>query len=104
MLTGLSCGGGDIQAPTTGSIRLTMATSGPDPDADGYAVAIDEGPETAIAGDDTLQLHNIQAGDHGVRVTRITAARSTHPRCGRFGAPGSLGSGSKALAVKSGRS
>ena len=80
MLTGLSCGGGDIQAPTTGSIRLTMATSGPDPDADGYAVAIDEGPETAIAGDDTLQLHNIQAGDHGVRVTRITAARSTHPR------------------------
>ena len=44
----------------------------PRPDADGYAVAIDEGPETAIAGDDTLQLDNIEAGDHGVRVTRIT--------------------------------
>jgi hypothetical protein len=32
VLTGLSCSGGDVTAPTTGSLEITTTTSGPEPD------------------------------------------------------------------------
>ena len=72
-LTALSCGGGDITTPTTGSLAITTSTSGPEPDADGYAVTIDDGPETAIAASGTLQRDDVEPGNHTVQLTGMAA-------------------------------
>ena len=48
--TALSCGGGDLTPPpTSGSVTITTSTTGPESDADGYAVTIDGGTETPIS-------------------------------------------------------
>jgi Tol biopolymer transport system component len=72
-LAGLSCGGDITTPPTTGSLVITTSTSGPEPDADGYAVKIDEGAETAIATSGTLRRDNIESGNHSVRLTGMAA-------------------------------
>ena len=68
VLIGLSCGGGDVTAPTTGSVEITTATSGPEPDVDGYAVTVDGGPEVGIASNGTLRRDNLESGTHSVRL------------------------------------
>jgi probable HAF family extracellular repeat protein len=73
-LTGLSCGGGDVTTPpTTGSLTITTSTSGPEPDADGYAVTMDDGTETAIAASGTLQRDDVEPGNHTVQLTGMAA-------------------------------
>jgi probable HAF family extracellular repeat protein len=68
-LTGIGCGGGDLTPPpTSGSLTVNTSTSGPEPDADGYAVAIDAGPETAIAASGTFQRDNVQPGNHSIQL------------------------------------
>ena len=37
----LGCSGDAVTAPTTGSVEITTATSGPEPDADGYTLSFD---------------------------------------------------------------
>ena len=68
-LTGLACGGGDITTPDTGSIAVTTVTTGPEPDADGYAVAIDDGAETPIPANGTIERDNVEPGGHSIRLT-----------------------------------
>lgn len=75
----LSCGGGDLtapQTPTTGSLAITTATSGPQTDADGYAVTIDGGAETAVGANATLRRDNLAPGDHTVQLTGIALSCS----------------------------
>jgi probable HAF family extracellular repeat protein len=73
-LVGLGCGGGDVTTPpTTGSLAITTNTSGPEPDADGYAVTIDGGTEIAIPASGTLQRDNVEPGNHTVRLTGMAA-------------------------------
>ena len=72
-LTGLACGGGDITTPDTGSIAVTTVTTGPEPDADGYAVAIDDGAEIAIPASGTMQRDNLELGNHSIRLSRMAA-------------------------------
>jgi probable HAF family extracellular repeat protein len=73
-LAGLSCGGGDVtNPPTTGSLTITTNTSGPEPDADGYAVVINEGAETPIPASGTLQRDNVEPGNHSIRLTGMAA-------------------------------
>ena len=73
-LTGLGCGGGDITPPpTNGSLTISTSTSGPEPDADGYAVTIDDGTETAIAASGTLQRDDVEPGNHTVQLTGMAA-------------------------------
>ena len=39
------CGGEDLQAPTADEIlEITTATTGPEPDTDGYVITVDDGP------------------------------------------------------------
>ena len=38
VLAGLGCGGEDLQAPTAGTLEITTATTGPEPDTDGYVI------------------------------------------------------------------
>ena len=73
VLTALSCGGGDVTAPTTGSLEITTTTSGPEPDADGYAVTIDDGAESPLGANATLQRDNLEPGNHSVRLTGMAA-------------------------------
>jgi Tol biopolymer transport system component len=73
MLISVGCGSGDIQAPTTGSLAITTVTSGPDQDADGYAVAVDGGAETAIGVNGALARDNLEPGSHSVRLTGLAA-------------------------------
>lgn len=74
LLVGFGCAGGDVQAPpTTGSLAITTATSGPEPDADGYAITIDGGAEAAIGTNATLHRDSLDPGDHSVRLTGLAA-------------------------------
>jgi dipeptidyl aminopeptidase/acylaminoacyl peptidase len=78
----LSCG--DNVAPTsTGSLEITTSTSGSDPDADGYLVAIDDGSPAAIGANATLRHDNLAPGTYSVRLTGIAAnctAAGDNPR------------------------
>jgi Tol biopolymer transport system component len=67
------CGGDDITSPTTGSLTITTSTSGPDPDADGYAVRIDDGSEISIISSGTLQRDNVESGNHIVQLSGMAA-------------------------------
>ena len=64
----LGCGGEDIAAPTTGILQITTATSGPGPVADSYVITVDDGAETVIGANATLQRENVEPGDHTVRL------------------------------------
>jgi Tol biopolymer transport system component len=68
VLLGISCGGEDAVAPTTGSVEITTTTSGPDPDVDGYTISIDGGAEVAVGTDATLRRDDLGAGEHSVRL------------------------------------
>jgi Tol biopolymer transport system component len=72
--TGLGCGGEDVtNPPATGSLTITTSTTGPEPDADGYAVSINDGAETAIPASGTLQRDNLEPGNHTIRLTGMAA-------------------------------
>ena len=71
VLAGLGCGGEDIAAPTTGILEITTATSGPEPDRDGYVVTLDDGTPTVIGANATLQLQHVESGDHSVQLAGL---------------------------------
>jgi probable HAF family extracellular repeat protein len=73
VLAGLSCSGDDIAGPTTGSIEITTATSGPEPDADGYTVQIDAEPARSIGAAATLQSADLSPGDHTVHLGGVAS-------------------------------
>jgi Tol biopolymer transport system component len=78
-----SCGGEDIVAPTSGTLEITTATSGPEPDADGYVVTVDDRAPTVIGANATLQLQNVEAGNHAVQLAGIAetcAVAGENPR------------------------
>ena len=56
--------------PTTGSIRVTTSTTGPDPD-NSYRFVIDAGSSDPIAGNTSATIGNIAAGPHTVRLSSI---------------------------------
>ncbi|HEX5576371.1 MAG TPA: hypothetical protein VFX42_10895, partial [Gemmatimonadales bacterium] len=68
LLTGLGCGGGDIQEPGTGGITITTVTNGVEADADGYSIRIDQGPETPITINATMQRAELELGSHMVQL------------------------------------
>jgi TolB protein len=73
-LTGLGCSGEDVtDPPATGSLTITTSTTGPEPDADGYAVSINDGAETAIPASGTLQRDNLEPGNHSIRLSGVAA-------------------------------
>jgi Tol biopolymer transport system component len=56
-----------------GSIRITTVTPGPNPDADGYAFAIDGGTGQPIGANVSTTVGNIAAGDHTVGLSGVAA-------------------------------
>jgi hypothetical protein len=54
-------------------MEVTTVTGGPEPDADGYSISIDEGAEMAIATDATMRLDDVDPGDHAVQLGGLAA-------------------------------
>jgi probable HAF family extracellular repeat protein len=67
-LTGLGCSGDDIAGPATGSIEISTATRGPEPDTDGYTVQIDAEPGRPIGAAGSLQSTDLSPGEHTVEL------------------------------------
>ncbi len=56
--------------PDAGSIEVTTATTGSDPD-DGYTVTVDGGTAQSIGANATISLANVAAAEHQVRLQGI---------------------------------
>lgn len=70
----VGCGGGgsDLSGPSTGSLDVTTATTGPEPDADGYTVSLDGGPAQAIAANGAWRTEGLSSGSHAVTLAGIS--------------------------------
>src|SRR5919107_4777805 len=73
MLLLVSCGDEDLISPTTGSIAITTATTGPEPDADGYTLSVNEGAQVEIGTNATHQVTDLAAGGSTVRLGGLAA-------------------------------
>ncbi|MFL5495525.1 MAG: hypothetical protein ACJ8DC_14170, partial [Gemmatimonadales bacterium] len=69
----LGCGGGaDVTVgPELGTLEITTATSGPEPDADGYTVSIDGATPQAIGINATAQHASLAVGGHTVVLSGL---------------------------------
>jgi WD40 repeat protein len=64
---------GDSTHPTaTGSIQVSVTTSGQDRDSDGYTVSID-GQNRSLSPNGSATIENITAGEHTVELTGLAA-------------------------------
>jgi hypothetical protein len=70
-----SCGDDNnvVNPPTTGSIQVTAATSGAEPDADGYTVSVDGAGGQAVGVNGSVTFTNQAAGDHTVELSGVAA-------------------------------
>jgi hypothetical protein len=71
----VSCGGDEsvVNPPSPGSIQVSVATSGDNPDADGYMVSIDGGAGQAIAANGSATISDQTVGNHTVELTEVAA-------------------------------
>jgi len=72
-LTAAACGN-DATSPTTGALRITVVTTGGDPDLDGYIVTVDDREQT-VSANDTVVFAGLATGPHAVRL------RDVAPNC-----------------------
>jgi TolB protein len=54
-----------------GSVRVETATSGRDPDLDGYTISLDDGPSRPIGSSDSAEFAAVPSGTHRVRLTDL---------------------------------
>lgn len=59
--------------PAVGAIRITLATTGGDPDLDGYVVVIDSAAPVHVAANDTTLVSNIPTGAHTAVLDSVAA-------------------------------
>jgi hypothetical protein len=69
----LGCGGGaaDLAGPEPGSLDVTIATSGPEPDTDGYTLSIDGAAAEAIAVNASRHTEGLLPGNHTVALAGL---------------------------------
>lgn len=69
---GFGCGGdgGEVTAPTTGSLEITTTTSGSLPPT-GYTYILDGGAEQAIGPNATITVADLEAGPHIVQLAQL---------------------------------
>ncbi|MEP7226283.1 MAG: hypothetical protein ABI785_02900 [Gemmatimonadales bacterium] len=58
-------------APNSGTLQITTATSGPNPDTDGYTVSVDGGATQPIVSNGALPISGIAAAAHTVTLTGV---------------------------------
>ena len=71
-LGGLGCGG-DLTAPTTGSIGVATTTTGPSPDPDGYTILLDGAARGPIGVSGSVVLDQLVPGPHQVGLSGLAA-------------------------------
>lgn len=69
----VSCGGDDIAAPTSGSMRIAASTSGPSPDPDGYTITLDGTDRGTLGVSAEVTIDELSSGDHVVGLSGIAA-------------------------------
>jgi probable HAF family extracellular repeat protein len=72
-----------IPPANTGILKITAATSGADPDADGYALVLDGGASQPIGVNGVLEISTLASGDHSVGLTGLAencAVQEDNPR------------------------
>jgi Tol biopolymer transport system component len=69
----ISCGEDPTPPPSTGTLEITTATGGVEPDADGYAVQVGTGAAQAINASGTVTSAEIDPGTYTVQLTGIAA-------------------------------
>lgn len=69
-----ACDDDDPTAPDTGSIAVTITTTGAGTDADGFVVDLNEGDVTEdVDVDDEITFDDLEEGDHSVELTDVAA-------------------------------
>jgi Tol biopolymer transport system component len=63
--------GGTPPEPTTGSLELTIGTTGHDLDPNGYTLAIDDGAATTAPANGTVTHDEMQPGTHALSLTGL---------------------------------
>jgi hypothetical protein len=59
--------------PTTGTLRVTTATGGADPDPNGYALAVDGGTAQPIGRNAIVSISSLSAGSHALLLSDVAA-------------------------------
>ncbi len=57
--------------PSTGSLRITTATTGDDPDPDGYTISVDNGVPQPVGANATISIASVAAGLHTVTLSGL---------------------------------
>lgn len=68
---------------SVGTLRIITTTAGPDPDPDGYTVAVDDAAGQPIGLSATATVANVEAGSHNVRLAGVAAnctVQESNPR------------------------
>jgi Tol biopolymer transport system component len=65
-LAAVACGD-EATSPTTGTLRVTVTTTGGDPDLDGYIVSVDNS-ERSVSPNDTVVFAGLGTGSHALRL------------------------------------
>jgi Tol biopolymer transport system component len=68
----LACQGEGLVEPSIGILEITVSTSGPEPDPDGYVVRVDDEPERTIDAGAALHISDV-IGEHAVRLDGVAA-------------------------------
>lgn len=80
----LGCGGGaELTAPTTGGIEVTTSTVGPEPDADGYTLTLDDVEVGPIGVEAARTLIDLTPGTHRLGLAGLSpncAVQGDNPR------------------------
>ncbi|MEO5824661.1 MAG: hypothetical protein ABIR59_02140, partial [Gemmatimonadales bacterium] len=67
---------GVVCTALTGSVRVTIAATGPDADAGAYEVTLDAGPVYLLAPNAAKEIPGVAAGTHSLRLTGLPTSCS----------------------------
>jgi hypothetical protein len=60
-------------SPTTGTLEISVSTTGANPDPDGYQLSVDGGASQPIGTNATVTLANVSAAEHAVRLLGLAS-------------------------------
>lgn len=69
----------DSTGPATGSIRISISTTGTDIDPDGYSVTLDGEASRIISANAELTISGVSAGDHSVTLSGLASNCTASP-------------------------
>src|SRR5206468_4543991 len=83
LVLALSAGCKDATGPSTGTLRVSLTTTGADIDPDGYRVSVDGGPPRDVTPNGSFTISTVEPGSHTVRLEELAANCSVQSGDGR---------------------